>query len=83
MWGDPHIGTLDGASYTFNGIGEYLMMRTTDQTNMIVQARMEQVAGGAGATVFTAFAVKSNQSDIVQVCIPERICIYSSVLHRR
>ena len=23
LWGDPHFGTLDGASYTFNGHGEY------------------------------------------------------------
>ncbi|XP_064644501.1 mucin-like protein [Lineus longissimus] len=67
MWGDPHIKTLDGASYTYNGHGEYLMMQTTDTTTMIVQARMEVAESGVNATIFTSFVVQSNQSDIVQV----------------
>ena len=27
-WGDPHVRTLDGAEYTFNGLGEFVLART-------------------------------------------------------
>lgn len=30
--GDPHITTLDGYSYTFNGVGEFFYMKTMDET---------------------------------------------------
>ncbi|KAB0365564.1 hypothetical protein FD754_009720, partial [Muntiacus muntjak] len=30
MVGDPHITTLDGVSYTFNGLGDFLLARTQD-----------------------------------------------------
>ncbi|CAH1789109.1 unnamed protein product, partial [Owenia fusiformis] len=30
FWGDPHVRTLDGKQYTFNGLGEYWLIRTTD-----------------------------------------------------
>jgi len=27
-WGDPHIQTRDGLNYTFNGLGEYWMVKS-------------------------------------------------------
>ena len=30
--GDPHITTLDGYSYTFNGVGEFFYVKTMDET---------------------------------------------------
>jgi hypothetical protein len=30
MFGDPHIRTLDGAEYAFNGHGEYTLLRIYD-----------------------------------------------------
>ncbi|KAB0373746.1 hypothetical protein FD755_014002, partial [Muntiacus reevesi] len=30
MVGDPHITTLDGVNYTFNGLGDFLLVRTQD-----------------------------------------------------
>lgn len=32
-WGDPHFGTLDGFSYTFNGHGEYIYLAITNNTS--------------------------------------------------
>ncbi|CAF5015570.1 unnamed protein product, partial [Rotaria sp. Silwood1] len=33
MWGDPHFGTLDGTSYTFNGYGEYIYLAINNDTS--------------------------------------------------
>lgn len=42
VWfGDPHIITSDGLSYTFNGLGEFLMTKIGDDT--IIQTRTERV----------------------------------------
>ena len=46
-FGDPHVFTLDGFAYTFNGLGEYvlLQMRSID---LVVQARTRQAVNGTG-----------------------------------
>ena len=41
-FGDPHIVTTDGLSYTFNGEGEYLFTRIGDNET-VIQARTERV----------------------------------------
>lgn len=58
-FGDPHISTVDGVRYTFNGVGEFWMVYGSSQFGM--QCRMEQFIGQGGSTnasVFTAFAFK-------------------------
>ena len=35
--GDPHITTFDGLSYTFNGHGEFILVKSTDGSNFHVQ----------------------------------------------
>jgi fibulin 1/2 len=56
-FGDPHLQTLDGKSYTFNGHGEYLLMKAHDES-FVLQGRTEQVGENALlGTVFTAFAM--------------------------
>ena len=40
LWGDPHIVTLDGLFYTFNGIGEYIFL---DSSVLQIQNRAVQV----------------------------------------
>ena len=37
-FGDPHIVTLDGLQYTFNGIGEFLLV-DADGGTFVMQAR--------------------------------------------
>lgn len=66
--GDPHIFTLDGIIYTFNGLGEYTLL-TSDI--MDIQGRTAQVQGTTGATMATylsSITVKQHQpqSDIVE-----------------
>ena len=67
-YGDPHIITLDGVEYTFNGYGEYHILRVAN-LEFELQGRMQPLVGEDGntarATVYKAFAMKENGSDIV------------------
>ena len=55
FWGDPHINTLDGRTYTFNGRGEYTLLSLSDQFEL--QARTQPVNTNTTATQFTACAM--------------------------
>ena len=57
-FGDPHITTLDGFTYTFNGIGEYVLVRSMDD-DIEFQGRTAEV-GNSGATAFSAIAIGHN-----------------------
>ncbi|XP_062609556.1 uncharacterized protein LOC134271356 [Saccostrea cucullata] len=70
--GDPHIRTLDGKQYTFNGHGEYVMMEITkDGTRFDFQARTEPATTSNGtvinATVFSAFVAQDQTGSKVQI----------------
>ena len=62
--------TLDGTPFTFNGYGEYVVIKVSG-VEFTLQGRMEPLMGDDGvlsrATVYTAFAAKENGSDTVQV----------------
>ena len=64
-FGDPHITTLDGKTFTFNGAGEFFMLSSTLH-NISFQARME-VFRDTDASVYTAFVIQINDSKKVQV----------------
>ena len=70
LFGDPHMITLDGLQYTFNGAGEYIILNALNGA-FLVQARAEpaeRVDGGTPVgTAFTAIAATTNDSDIVEV----------------
>ncbi|XP_059170016.1 mucin-4-like [Physella acuta] len=61
--GDPHIVTLDGKKYTFNGRGEYFLIKTDD---FVLQARTAPANTSkdvvTNATVFVAFAAKDGNA---------------------
>lgn len=63
--------TLDGTPFTFNGRGEYFILKVSG-VDFILQGRMEPLTAQDGsltrATVYTAFAAKESGSDTVQVC---------------
>lgn len=63
--GDPHIATLDGLLYTFNGYGEYTLLTGC---SFLLQARTALImTSPAYATVFSAFAAQQTGSDAVEV----------------
>jgi hypothetical protein len=70
VYGDPHIVTLDGHKYTFNGKGEFTLVETSDR-EFILQGRMveamDNVNDEALATVFSAIVGKEANSDKVQI----------------
>ena len=67
MYGDPHLVTLDGYKYTFNGKGEFTLV---EHDNFVLQARMVEAENNNGlpvsATVFSAIAAKEYNSDTIQ-----------------
>ena len=62
--------TFDGVNYTFNGYGEYHVLRVA-APDFDLQGRMQPLINCDGnftrATVFKAFAMKENGSDVLQV----------------
>nr|XP_009929544.1 PREDICTED: mucin-4 [Opisthocomus hoazin] len=57
-FGDPHITTLDGLTYTFNGLGDFvLLLASNARTSFELQGRTAQT-GTAQATNFIAFAAR-------------------------
>ncbi|XP_035660212.1 uncharacterized protein LOC118404934 [Branchiostoma floridae] len=75
MWGDPHIKTLDNLAYTFNGLGEFTLVKTSGaDVQFRLQGRTEKAIGTQGAaeaTVFTAFASKQEGSSTVEMGMNE------------
>ncbi len=63
--GDPHMTTLDGKEFTFNGAGEFLMIDSTLH-DLTVQSRME-VYSNTEASIYTAVVVQIEDSAKVQV----------------
>ncbi|XP_058411530.1 mucin-4 isoform X1 [Diceros bicornis minor] len=69
MFGDPHITTLDGANYTFNGLGDFLLVQAQDgKSSFLLQGRTAQT-GSARATNFIAFAAQYNSSSLGPITV--------------
>ena len=72
MFGDPHIVTLDGYQYTFNGKGEFILSETPDGS-FILQGRMIELPLSSDSnstsrgTSFVSLAIKEEDSPTVQL----------------
>ncbi len=56
--GDPHVITLDGLLYSFNGLGEFILIRNSEfelqaRTKKVIRAGVPQLATG-----FVGFSAK-------------------------
>ncbi len=74
VYGDPHIVTLDGYKYTFNGRGEFFLIQTPDN-RFTLQGRMVPAVDNetvdVEATVFSALAARERYSSMVQFQLTE------------
>ncbi|XP_045668551.1 LOW QUALITY PROTEIN: mucin-4 [Ursus americanus] len=69
MFGDPHITTLDGANFTFNGLGDFQLVRAWDgNSSFLLQGRTAQT-GSAQATNFIAFAAKYDTNSLSPITV--------------
>ena len=68
FWGDPHFTTLDDRGYTFNGLGEYTLIRIGNESmrEFELQGRTALV-NGSTATQFSAFAFGLPSQAVVEV----------------
>ncbi|EDV18814.1 uncharacterized protein TRIADDRAFT_62718 [Trichoplax adhaerens] len=69
FWGDPHVRTFDGKLYTFNELGEYILLQTINKNFQLQGRTMKAIRNSslsAAATVFSAFATMEIGADIVQ-----------------
>ena len=81
VFGDPHVTTVSGRRYTFNGLGEYWLLQTQAGVNasLSVQCRTELASAQGSdsatrATVFTAFAFRGIATmPVIQVWCLSRI----------
>lgn len=68
--GDPHLTTLDRKDYTFNGIGDFVLLQDVN-SSMVVQVRAIQTRDTGGilqnASVFSAIAMQTRTSDKVEI----------------
>ncbi|XP_053372749.1 uncharacterized protein LOC123561027 [Mercenaria mercenaria] len=64
-FGDPHVTTLDGRKYTFNGHGEYILLKIAS-VDVEIQSRTAQAVKADGtlseATIFSAFVIQTADS---------------------
>ena len=66
IFGDPHFKSIDNRNFTFNGIGEYLLLES-QANNLSIQARLEQFDDNTAGTVTTAILLQESSSPPVQV----------------
>ena len=76
FFGDPHVSTLDGQQYTFNGLGDYVLIRTIDNSlHLHGRTNRPLTPGGelTSATVFSGFALKTDTSDAAQILFDDSL----------
>ena len=77
LFGDPHFRTFDGKAYTFNGLGEYVLVNAMDG-EFVIQIRTAEASNVADGsvtlmgTLISAVAAQLFDGDPVQLEFNER-----------
>jgi hypothetical protein len=69
-FGDPHVGTIDGLGYTFNGLGDYYLLTSNLTNGAGIQSRTCKaftLIPPSQATVFCAFAIYEKDEPTVEI----------------
>ncbi|XP_063971397.1 fibrillin-2-like isoform X3 [Lytechinus pictus] len=81
--GDPHFQTIDGKKYTFNGLGEYKILRYTDGNPFTVQMRTGRAFKNGvpinSGTVFTGVAATQGRTEMSLILNDERTAVLLSI----
>ncbi|XP_035688708.1 mucin-like protein [Branchiostoma floridae] len=64
--GDPHLTTMDGNNYSFNGLGDFLLADVNNREYQ-VQCRMSLATGSDHATMITAMIAYQRDKQPVQI----------------
>ncbi len=75
-WGDPHITTVDGTIYDFQGAGEYVALQDTSGTE--VQVRQSPIAGAAPGNWAPASPAKYQNDELVS-CLSSNTAVAARV----
>ena len=71
IYGDPHFITIDDYSYTFNGVGEYVLLQSTGGADAPIPftllGRTGVFSDAPDATILTALAFRYNNKITVEV----------------
>lgn len=71
VFGDPHISTFDNKRYTFNGLGDFVLVRRTIMNPIEVQGRFETMPdnqeGLVMATRLTSIVARVDNSETIEV----------------
>uniref|UniRef100_A0A8C4WVV9 Uncharacterized protein n=1 Tax=Eptatretus burgeri TaxID=7764 RepID=A0A8C4WVV9_EPTBU len=88
LFGDPHLTTLDGVSYTFNGLGDFVILQgnNTNGTYLTMQGRTQRAGfQNLQATNFILLAAKeddgltvsfSSLSVCIRCCLDNNRCVF-------
>lgn len=68
MWGDPHFQSVDGFDFTFNGRGEFILLRAA-ANELEIQARFVEQRATTNATITTGIAIKYMSLPVVETLI--------------
>ncbi|XP_041472547.1 mucin-like protein [Lytechinus variegatus] len=81
--GDPHFQTIDGKEYTFNGLGEYIILQYNDGNPFTVQMRTGRAFKNGvpinSGTVFTGVAASQGRTEMSLILNDERTALLLSI----